>query len=377
VLREVRELTGAPAASLSAETPLMEAGIDSLAATELASRLRALAGVRLSPVLVFEQPTPRAIAVHIVEMTGHSEATECLTAVSVARGTQLGSLTRSSVSADVGVHVDAQLPPSSQQYQLLLHQQLQPDSTAYNEPVSILVDSHLAEPMGRAALQVLVRRHAVLRTLFALDASTAVFYQVVLPEDGFSVPLACCSTANTWAGDLDVQLRTPFDLLATPPLRAMMLHSARSRLVLGVHHVAADLEAMTIMHAELTDHCAALALHHPPQSLRRLELQYADFALWEHTCGQDDASLSWWVLQLEGAPDTIDLPLDRPRPDVQATAANQCMVRLDRDLMGCVVTLCASAGTTLNTTLLAIWSRLLHHLSGQTGVVIGLPHSMR
>ena len=67
VLRVVRELTGADTAALKAETPLMEAGIDSLAATELSSRLRALVGVALSPTLVFEQPTPRAVAMHMLE----------------------------------------------------------------------------------------------------------------------------------------------------------------------------------------------------------------------------------------------------------------------------------------------------------------------
>merc|ERR1712046_208177 len=67
ILRAVRELTGTPAAALGAETPLMEAGVDSLAAMELSSRLRALTGVALSPTLVFEQPTPRAIASHVLE----------------------------------------------------------------------------------------------------------------------------------------------------------------------------------------------------------------------------------------------------------------------------------------------------------------------
>jgi hypothetical protein len=43
VLRMVREHTGAPASSLTAGTPLMEAGVDSLAATELSSRLAACA----------------------------------------------------------------------------------------------------------------------------------------------------------------------------------------------------------------------------------------------------------------------------------------------------------------------------------------------
>ena len=41
----------------------MEAGVDSLAATELSSRLAT--GLALSPMLVFEQATPRAIAAHV------------------------------------------------------------------------------------------------------------------------------------------------------------------------------------------------------------------------------------------------------------------------------------------------------------------------
>ena len=66
VLHAVRELTGSEA-SVTASTPLMEAGVDSLAATELSNRLRAVTGLTLSPTLVFEQPTPRAIAAHVVE----------------------------------------------------------------------------------------------------------------------------------------------------------------------------------------------------------------------------------------------------------------------------------------------------------------------
>eukprot|EP00964_Phaeocystis_antarctica_P036962 scaffold21106_cov89-Phaeocystis_antarctica.AAC.1 len=75
VLRAVRELTGDAEASVTASTPLMEAGIDSLAATELSSRLRAATGLVLSPALVFEQPTPRAVAVHVLEKLGEDALT--------------------------------------------------------------------------------------------------------------------------------------------------------------------------------------------------------------------------------------------------------------------------------------------------------------
>ena len=71
VMQTVGELTSGELTS--EDTPLMEAGIDSLAATELASRLRSLTGVQLSPTLVFEQPTARAISSHLLEQVSDAE----------------------------------------------------------------------------------------------------------------------------------------------------------------------------------------------------------------------------------------------------------------------------------------------------------------
>ena len=65
VMRVVREVTGDE--SVGSATPLMEAGVDSLAATELSNRLRVVTEMPLSPTLMFEHPTPRAIAAHLLE----------------------------------------------------------------------------------------------------------------------------------------------------------------------------------------------------------------------------------------------------------------------------------------------------------------------
>ena len=71
VINVVKDLTSE--GSLVAETPLMEAGIDSLAATEVVSRLSDLSGVSLEPTLIFAHPSARQIAAHLLELLGVSE----------------------------------------------------------------------------------------------------------------------------------------------------------------------------------------------------------------------------------------------------------------------------------------------------------------
>ena len=65
IVAAVKDLAGS--ADVSATTPLMDAGIDSLAATELAGRLRDLSGVEITGTAMFDHPTPRALASHMVE----------------------------------------------------------------------------------------------------------------------------------------------------------------------------------------------------------------------------------------------------------------------------------------------------------------------
>ena len=63
VFREVRALISSGDVDL--DVPLMDAGLDSHATTELANRLGELTGLEISGTLVFEQPSARAIASHL------------------------------------------------------------------------------------------------------------------------------------------------------------------------------------------------------------------------------------------------------------------------------------------------------------------------
>ena len=62
------------ASEVSEDASLMDAGLDSLGATELSRRLTAELGVRVSPTLLFSYPSVREITAHLQEQLGLGEA---------------------------------------------------------------------------------------------------------------------------------------------------------------------------------------------------------------------------------------------------------------------------------------------------------------
>jgi len=75
--------SAAPSTKLSADSPLLQAGVTSVAAVKLASRLQVDTGINLSATLVFEHPTPRAIATYLATNANDGVPTSLCTPESV------------------------------------------------------------------------------------------------------------------------------------------------------------------------------------------------------------------------------------------------------------------------------------------------------
>ncbi|MCP4656574.1 MAG: non-ribosomal peptide synthetase, partial [bacterium] len=117
-----------------------------------------------------------------------------------------------------------------------------------------------------------------------------------------------------------------------------------------------------------------------PALLPELEIQYADFAHWQHRWLSGpvlEAQLDYWRRQLEGAPEVLDLPTDRPRPPMQSFRGERCPIELPPSLVGALRELADAAGATLFMAVLAAFQALLARHSGQDDVLVGSPIANR
>ena len=111
-----------------------------------------------------------------------------------------------------------------------------------------------------------------------------------------------------------------------------------------------------------------------PSPLPELPIQYADYALWQREQLQRDMlekQLVYWKEQLTGAPPSIELPTDHPRPPVQTYAGSMRPFALSRHLTDALKAMSSREGITFYTTLVAAFKTLLYRYTGQDELLIG------
>ncbi|HEY4572773.1 MAG TPA: condensation domain-containing protein, partial [Thermoanaerobaculia bacterium] len=155
----------------------------------------------------------------------------------------------------------------------------------------------------------------------------------------------------------------------------LRLDAGEHALLVGMHHVISDGWSLGIFLRELG------ALYRGEGSaLPELPIQYADYASWQRQWLSGEAMetrLAWWTQQLAGAPQVVELPLDRPRPPVQSYRGARIGLPVGRDLVAHLETTVRRLGVTPFMALLAGFATLLSRYGGQSDVVVGTPIANR
>ncbi|HEX5751715.1 MAG TPA: amino acid adenylation domain-containing protein, partial [Archangium sp.] len=169
----------------------------------------------------------------------------------------------------------------------------------------------------------------------------------------------------------------PFDLAHGPLLHASLfkLDERLHILALCMHHIVSDGWSMGIFVREMAALYQAFSSGQP-SPLPELPLQYADYAVWQRQWLQGAAleqQLSYWRQQLSGAPASLELPTDKPRPSVQSHSGAHIEVHLSKALSESLKAFCQREGVTPFMALLAAFQLLLSRYSGQDDISVGSP----
>ncbi|MFC0531313.1 amino acid adenylation domain-containing protein [Phytohabitans kaempferiae] len=337
------------------EESFFDLGGHSLLFARLVARIAEVFGAAVSMRDVFDSPTPRAL-VRVLD----------------------GERRRPPLVARARTGPQ---PLSYAQRRLWFLHRLEGPSETYNIPAVLRIAGDLDVPALRAAFGDVVARHESLRTVFRVGDGEGL--QEVLPAGAVTVPFTVtAATPSTVDGLLARAAAHRFDLAAEIPVRADVFTLGPDEHVLLVlaHHVAGDEWSVGPLFADLRQAYESRRLGRAPK-WAPLPVQYADYALWQrdHLGAEDqpesEASrqLTFWRQALDGAPEELALPFDRPRGRDASYHGDYVMYEIPAEVHRALVDLARAADATPFMAVQAAVAALLTRLGVGEDLPLGSP----
>ncbi|HVT17885.1 MAG TPA: amino acid adenylation domain-containing protein [Thermoanaerobaculia bacterium] len=342
---------------VGADDDFFALGGHSLLGARLLARLRYELGIELPLRSLFEHPTVAGLAARIEEERGAPRRLE---------------------QPPLRPRRQGEAPPLSfAQERLWFLEQLSPGTAAHLLPAAVELEGRLDPALLERCLAEVVGRHESLRASFRAAAGRPL--QLLAAAGAAALPLIDLTALPAPRREAErltaEQARLPFDLEAGPLLRPLLLRSAaaRHRVLLVLHHIVSDGWSLALLVEELT---ALYGAHSTgsPCPLPALPVQYPDYALWQREWLRGEAlaaRLDYWRGRLAGAPATLTLPLDRPRPAVPDPRAGSASLVVASASAGRIRQFGRQRGATLFMTLLASFAALLERVGGDRDLLLG------
>ncbi len=256
---------------------------------------------------------------------------------------------------------------------------LQPNLTAYNQPVAYVIE----EPVDLAAFawtfEAIVRRHESLRTRFVMVDDVLQQQVLSFEQCGFGVALVDAWEDTYSEADIrklvTEEANTVFDLATGPLFRVTLIRLAERKfiLVLTVHHIVSDGWSLNVLLHEMT------ALYNGfgrggKSPLPPLAVQYRDYVAWHKAQLAGEAGerhRRYWLDLLSGELPVLALPVRGTRPGLQTFRGHTTGVTIPGPVARQLQQLSQEHGASLFMSLVAVVNVLLYKYTGQSDLLVG------
>ncbi|HVL02338.1 MAG TPA: amino acid adenylation domain-containing protein, partial [Dongiaceae bacterium] len=166
--------------------------------------------------------------------------------------------------------------------------------------------------------------------------------------------------------------------LATDPLfttRILKLSAQEHILLLNMHHIISDGWSLTVLVQEIQALYLAFSAGRA-SPLPPLPIQYSDFSVWQRNWLQGtnlDRLREYWKQALDGAPDVLRMPTDKPRPKILTFNGAHHPITLGTALAEKVKRYCEQHDLTPFMVLMGAYHVLLSRYSNQQDICVGIP----
>ncbi len=253
---------------------------------------------------------------------------------------------------------------------------------SFNESNVIRLSGELDISAMKAALADIVVRHPALRSTISADGATQFFHPsaktVEITEHNFAGLGGAESRSATLPLSLlkEAESSTPFDLADGPLVRFQLVHlsSVRHELIFTAHHIICDGWSFGMIIAELGAAYNARKAGRLPMLAPAMSFaDYARLEVSQHLSSERDAAEAFWIDKFSEPAPVLELPTDHPRPLMKSYRGSMESITLCGDRYARLKKAAPKLGGTLFSTLLASFATLLHRLTTQDDIVIGVP----
>ncbi|WP_167459439.1 non-ribosomal peptide synthetase [Pedobacter jejuensis] len=338
---------------ISVKDNFFHLGGHSLSAIRLCSQIRRTIGLNLFPKDIFSYPVLHDLAMYL-------ESADKV-------GSQ-GKIT--------AIERPTKIPLSFGQERMWFIDQSE-GSIAYHISVVLRIKGLLDQQALYSALQFLVERHEILRTV--IDYENGQGFQSILPSSLWKLTKIVFSgneTEDEVRSVINQFINKPFNLLSDYNLRAelMLVGEHESILIMNFHHIGFDGWSIPILLREIG---SLYNSHHSGvgSMLETLAAQYADYAIWQRkylTPERLSGKLEYWKGRLSGSAQ-LNMPFDFNKPKVHSRAGATFLFPISGKVYEDLQSYCMNRQTTLYITLLTAFNVLLSRYSGQEDISVGTP----